>query len=259
MTAPASQEGNAPRSRTARVVVVTGAARGIGRCIASHFHAHGDTVVITDIDLAAARNCARELGTAPPAMRMDVRDAAEVAAVLQHIDSQVGAIAVLVNNAGLMTQGGFANTDAAAFEAMLQTNVAGIYHCVQRVAPLMTQRKRGAIVNLASVSSVRGGGSVGNVWYGASKAAVVAMTAGLARELGPHGVRVNAISPSVIETDMVRPFLTPPVRERVMTRFPLARLATVDDVARMALFLASDDAAFVTGQNVAVDGGFLTN
>jgi NAD(P)-dependent dehydrogenase (short-subunit alcohol dehydrogenase family) len=243
----------------ARVVVITGAARGIGRCIASHFHAHGDTVLITDLDLAAAQACARELGTANPALRMDVRDAAEVAAALQHIDAQIGPIDVLVNNAGLMTQGSFANTDAAAFETMLQTNVAGIYHCVQSIAPLMSARKRGVIINLASVSSVRGGGSVGNVWYGATKAAVVAMTAGLARELAPHGVRVNAISPSVIETEMVREFLTPQVRERVMTRFPMGRLATVEDVARMALCLASSDAAFVTGQNIAVDGGFLTN
>ncbi len=216
-------------------------------------------MLITDIDLAAAQTCAREFGTANPAIRMDVRDASEVAAVLQRIDAQVGKIEVLINNAGLMTQGGFAGTGAAAFETMLQTNVTGIFNCVQSVAPLMTQRKRGAIINIASVSSVRGGGSVGNVWYGATKAAVVAMTAGLARELGPHGVRVNAISPSVIETEMVRPFLTSAVRERVMTRFPLGRLATVEDVARMALFLASDDAAFVTGQNIAVDGGFLTN
>ncbi len=243
----------------ARVIVVTGAARGIGRCVAAHFHAQGDAVVVTDLDLATAQTCARELGTLHPALRMDVRDAAEVAAVLQRIDAQIGTIDVLINNAGLMTQGGFANTGAQAFETMLQTNVTGIFNCVQSVAPLMTQRKRGAIVNIASVSSVRGGGSVGNVWYGATKAAVVAMTAGLARELGPHGVRVNAISPSVIETEMVRPFLTSAVRERVMTRFPLGRLATVEDVARMALFLASDDAAFVTGQNIAVDGGFLTN
>ncbi len=97
------------------------------------------------------------------------------------------------------------------------------------------------------------------VWYGASKAAVVAMTAGLARELGSHGVRVNAISPGVVETDMVHEFMTPQVRERVLTRFPMGRLATADDGARMAVFLASDGAAFVTGQTVAVDGGFLTN
>lgn len=142
---------------------------------------------------------------------------------------------------------------------MVGVNITGIFNCVQAVAPLMIARKRGAIINLASVSSVRGGGAVGNVWYGATKAAVVAMTAGLARELGPHGVRVNAISPGVVETDMVREFMTPQVRERVLTRFPMGRLATADDVASMAVFLASDGAALVTGQTVGVDGGFLTN
>ncbi|MDE2503903.1 MAG: SDR family oxidoreductase, partial [Burkholderiales bacterium] len=169
-----------------------------------------------------------------------------------------GAIDVLVNNAGRMTQGPFEQTPVAEFEALFAVNVGGIYHLVQAVAARMRLRRRGAIVNLASVSSVRGGGAVGNVWYGASKAAVVALTAGLARELGPQGVRVNAISPGLVETDMVRPFLTPEHRARVLARFPMGRLATVDDVARLALFLCSDDAGFINGQTVAVDGGFLT-
>ncbi len=249
---------NQPQPRRARIVVVTGAARGIGRCIASHFIAAGDVVIVTDIDAAAAQACAREIGSATASLHMDVTDAAQVNDVLRRIDAEHGAIDVLVNNAGLMTTGPFAQTPSAAFGAMLDVNVKGIYNGVQAVAPLMIRRREGVIINLASVSSVRGGGSVGNVWYGATKAAVVAMTSGLARELGPHGVRVNAISPGVIETDMVRQFMTPTLREKVLTRFPLARLAGVDDVARMALFLASSDAAFITGQTVAVDGGFLT-
>ncbi|MEQ1806687.1 MAG: SDR family NAD(P)-dependent oxidoreductase [Burkholderiaceae bacterium] len=243
----------------ARIVVVTGAARGIGRCIATHFIAAGDVVFVTDIDEPAATACVREIGSTTPAIPMDVRDAAQVRSVLERIDAEHGGVDVLINNAGLMTTGPFAQTSREEFAAMLDVNVAGIFNGVQAVAPLMIRRRQGAIVNIASVSSVRGGGSVGNVWYGASKAAVVAMTSGLARELGPHGVRVNAISPGVIETDMVRKFMTPQLRERVLTRFPLARLATVDDVGRMAVFLASREAAFVTGQTIAVDGGFLTS
>jgi NAD(P)-dependent dehydrogenase (short-subunit alcohol dehydrogenase family) len=246
-----------PEGRSARIVVVTGAARGIGRAIASRFGAAGDVVIVTDIDFPRAQACAREIGAAA-ALHMDVCDAAQVNAVLQRLDAEHGAIDVLVNNAGLMTTGPFAQTAGDSFGAMLDVNVKGIFDCVQAVAPLMIRRRQGVIINIASVSSVRGGGSVGNVWYGASKAAVVAMTSGLARELGPHGVRVNAISPGVIETDMVRQYMTPTLREKVLTRFPLARLATVDDVARMALFLASSEAAFVSGQTVAVDGGFLT-
>ena len=242
-----------------RVALVTGAARGIGRCIATALAQAGHFVVVTDLDEGGAQVAAGAMGNAAMALRMDVRDADEVSSVVAQVLATHGAIDVLVNNAGLMTRGPGRQTTAAQFEAMLATNVTGIFHCVQAVAPAMAARGRGAIVNLASVSSVRGGGSVGNVWYGATKAAVVAMTAGLARELGPQGVRVNAISPGVIVTDMTRDFLTPPVQERVLMRFPLGRLATVDDVAAMAVFLASDAAAFVTGQTVAVDGGFLTN
>lgn len=245
-------------SRPARIVVVTGAARGIGRCIASHFSAAGDVVIVTDIDAAGAGACAHAIGCAAPSIPMDVRDAAQVNEVLGRIDAEQGGVDVLINNAGLMTKGPFAETSREEFDAMWAVNVIGIFNAVQAVAPIMIRRRQGVIVNIASVSSVRGGGSVGNVWYGASKAAVVAMTSGLARELGAHGVRVNAISPGVIETDMVRKFMTPQLREKVLTRFPLARLATVDDVARMAVFLASAEAGFVTGQTIAVDGGFLT-
>ncbi|MDE2394375.1 MAG: glucose 1-dehydrogenase [Burkholderiales bacterium] len=239
-------------------VLVTGAARGIGRAIAERFAGAGHRVVVTDLDAAAARACADAIGGQAMALALDVRDPAQAAAAVEAACARHGAIEVLVNNAGRMTQGPFEQTAAADFEALLAVNVGGIYHLVQAVALGMRQRGRGAILNLASVSSVRGGGAVGNVWYGASKAAVVALTAGLARELGPQGVRVNAISPGLVETEMVRPFLTPETRARVLTRFPMGRLATVDDVARLALFLCSDDAGFVNGQTVAVDGGFLT-
>lgn len=241
------------------VAVVTGAARGIGQRIAAHLVEAGYFVVVTDIDENGARTCAHAFGASARAERMDVCDRGRVNALLEGVATDHDGVDVLVNNAGRMTQGPFAKTTRDEFDAMVGVNMTGIFNCVQAVAPLMISRARGAIINLASVSSVRGGGAVGNIWYGATKAAVVAMTAGLARELGPHGVRVNAISPGVVETDMVREVMTPQVRERVLTRFPMGRLATANDVARMAVFLASDGAAFVTGQTVAVDGGFLTN
>lgn len=241
-----------------RIVLVTGAGRGLGRCIAEHFAREGDTVIVSDLDEALAHDSAEAIGSPATAVRMDVRDAKAVNRVIDDAVSRHGAIDVLVNNAGRMTQGPFAATSRSTWEDLVATNITGIFHCVQAAAPSMAARRCGVIVNMASVSSVRGGGAVGNVWYGATKAAVVAMTAGLARELGPSGVRVNAISPGVVETDMTRDALAQ-LDGRVLARFPLGRIAMPDDVARMAVFLASGAASFVTGQTIAVDGGFLTS
>jgi 3-oxoacyl-[acyl-carrier protein] reductase len=121
----------------------------------------------------------------------------------------------------------------------------------------MSGRPNSAIVNIASISAEKGGGVFGNVWYASTKAAVIAITRGLGRELGPRGIRVNAISPGVVDTEMVHPLLTPALREAVLGRVPLGRLTTEDDIARCAVFLASDQASFITGETVVVDGGFL--
>jgi 3-oxoacyl-[acyl-carrier protein] reductase len=128
---------------------------------------------------------------------------------------------------------------------------------VQAAVPVMRGRAGAAIVNIASVAHEKGGGAIGNVWYGATKAAVVAMTRGLGRELGPQGIRVNAIAPVVIETEMVRDALTPELRQKALGRIPLGRFAQAEDVARVAVFLASEAASFITGETIAVDGGFL--
>jgi len=258
MAAPADTGAGHPyASLRGKVVLVTGAARGLGRAMAGRFAQAGCRVWATDMDEPGARACANEMGAPAQAARMDVRDPGEVAAAVARILEADGRIDVLVNNAGRMTQGGYADTSHADWNEQLAVNVGGIFNCVQAVAPVMAAQRAGAIVNIGSVSAMRGGGAVGNLWYGATKAAVHAMTVGLARELGRHGVRVNAIAPGVVETDMVRDFLTPQLKEKVLQRFPLGRLATREDVAGLCLFLASDLAAFVTGEAIAVDGGFL--
>lgn len=238
-----------------KVAVVTGAAREISAAIARHFANEGCSVYIADIDSDGARECAAKLGDRAQHVRLDVTDRREVRAVLEGIDRSAGGIDVLVNNAGVMATGPALAMPDEVWDDLLSVNLTGIFNCVQTAAPAMIARRRGVIINIASVSAFRGGGTFGNVWYGATKAAVVALTKGLARELGPHGVRVNAIAPSVVETEMVAAKVTPEIRGEILTKFPLGRLAKTDDVAGMAVFLASDLASFITGETVAVDGG----
>ncbi len=229
---------------TARVALVTGAAQGIGARIAERFEHDGYFVYRADI--AAGTN-----------LQMDVTDRPGVSSAFERIRNEKGGLDVLVNNAGLLASGSFDKTTADAWDRLLAVNVTGVYNCCQAAVPAMSGRAGASIINIASVSHERGGGAVGNVWYGATKAAVVAITRGLGRELGPQGIRVNAIAPGMLETEMVREVLTPALREKIMARFPLGRFADPDDVAKLALFLASDSASFITGETIAVDGGFL--
>jgi 3-oxoacyl-[acyl-carrier protein] reductase len=162
-----------------------------------------------------------------------------------------------VNDAGLIASGPADRTSGEEWDRLVAVNLTGIFNCIQAALPAMAGRAGASIINLASVSAEKGGGAIGNVWYGTTKAGVVALTKGLGRELGPRGIRVNAISPAVVDTDMTHDMLTPEMRGKVMARIPLGRLAEKDDVARLALFLACDDSAFITGETIAVDGGFL--
>ncbi len=240
-----------------KVALVTGAARGVGAHIARRFADHGCLVYVSDVDLPAASAFATELGTRGAAIALDVRDRAAVLAAVERIERERGGLDVLVNNAGLLANGPFDATAGEAWDNLVAVNLTGVYNCVQAVVPAMRRRGGGSIINIASVSHEKGGGAFGNVWYGATKAGVVAMTKGLGRELGPYAIRVNAIAPAVVATDMVRSLLTPEMRERIVARIPLGRLAEPEDVAQLALFLASDASSFITGETIAVDGGFL--
>jgi len=137
-------------------------------------------------------------------------------------------------------------------------NVAGVLYCVKAAIPTLRKQHYGRIINLASVSALRGGGSIGNTLYGATKAGVAALTMGLARELGGNGITVNAIAPAVADTAMTHAALTDEARQKILARIPLGRLASLSDIADLAVFLASDRAGFITGAVIPVDGGVLT-
>lgn len=244
-----------------RVAVVTGGAAGIGEAIARVLAREGCQVAILDRDAGAAAKAAAafaECGSPGHAAAADVGDAAAVAKVFSAIADRYGRLDILVNAAGLLSTGPVADLPDAEWDRISRVNVSGILHCVRAAVPAMARQRAGRIVNIASISAMRGGGSIGNTLYGASKAAVVALTMGLARELGPQGITVNAIAPAVVDTAMTHAQLTEEARQKIIARIPLGRLASLADVAEVAAFIASDRAQFITGAVIPVDGGILT-
>jgi 3-oxoacyl-[acyl-carrier protein] reductase len=246
---------------TGRVALVTGGGAGFGAAIAQALAREGCVLVIADRDAAAAGRTAQALraaGSRAEAVELDVADAASVASALAPFDGATRRLDVLVNCAGLLSTGLVADLPASEWERVARVNVMGVLNCSKAaIAPMRVQR-HGRIVNIASVSAMRGGGSVGNTLYGAAKAAVSALTMGLARELGADGITVNAVAPAIAETAMTRAALTPEAREKILARIPLGRLAEPADIAALVAFLASDRAAFMTGTVIPVDGGILT-
>ena len=238
----------------ARVALVTGGASGLGFGIAAALHAEGCDVHVADLDYAAAERAVGTMGARSHALRMDVTDAADV---MQKIGA-VGSIDILVNSAGILQTASVFESSPGDWQKICAVNLSGVFHCVKAAIPAMCERRHGRIINIASVSAQRGGGAFGNVLYGTTKAGVLAMTRGLARELGPHGITVNSISPGVVETAMTQSRLQPELRARMLERFPLQRFPAVSEVVSLALYLASDLGAAITGQDLVVDCGFLT-
>jgi 3-oxoacyl-[acyl-carrier protein] reductase len=243
-----------------RVAFVTGGGAGIGEAIARALAAEGCIIVVADRDQTAAERVAASIrrdGCSGHAVTVDVGDNDAVEKAFAAVRG-AGAPHILVNAAGLLSVGPVAGLPAGEFDRVARVNISGIIHCVNAAIPAMTTARAGRIINVASISAMRGGGSVGNALYGATKAGVVALTMGLARELGPSGITVNAVAPAIVDTAMTHAALTEEARQRILTRIPLSRFAMTSDVADLVVFLASSRASFITGATIPVDGGILT-
>ncbi|HYF09285.1 MAG TPA: SDR family oxidoreductase [Acetobacteraceae bacterium] len=235
-----------------RIAIVTGGASGIGAAIARRFAAEGATVIAADI--AAPEGPLS--GDAPLlSIRVDVSEEASVAAMAEAVRTRFGRIDLLVTSAGIARDIPFLDTPVEVLDRIHAVNVRGTFLCAQACARVMRDAGTGgAIVTIASVSGLRG--NSGRAAYGASKGAVVTMTQVMAMDLAPHGIRANVIAPGPIETPMAAAVHTPEVRAAWTRATMLRRYGTPEEVAGAAAFLCSDDAAYITGQVLAVDGGF---
>jgi len=239
-----------------KVALVTGASRGIGRAIALALSEAGAAVVVNYRD---NRNQADETvaqvdrrGGAAIAWQADVANEDQVRQMIEGISSRFNRLDILVNNAGIINDLLFLQMEKGDWNSVLQTNLFGTYHCCRTALKGMVLRRWGRIINLSSIAAFHGGRGQTN--YAASKGAINAFTRSLAAEVGPKGITVNAIAPGLIATDMSRGVLSLSdniVRERI----PLRRVGTATDVAPLAVFLASEAAAYITGQVIHVDGG----
>ncbi|MFL6416674.1 MAG: SDR family NAD(P)-dependent oxidoreductase [Bryobacteraceae bacterium] len=241
------------------MALVTGAGRGIGRGCALELARAGAHLVISDVNLPNAEAVAREvaaLGRQTLAIGVDVSSEDQVNEMVRQAVERFSRVDILVNNAGIVTTGRVTEITVETWDRTMAVNLKGVFLCSKAVFPLMIRQQDGRIINIASVAGKRGGGLHGNSCYAASKGGVIAFTKSLAREGGPYNVRVNAITPALIQTDMLDG-LTQDKFEQIIEALPLRRAGTPQDVAAAACFLASDASAFMTGEIMDVDGGLM--
>ena len=235
-----------------KVVMVTGGAAGIGRVTAENFAKEGARIAICDVNPEAGETAAKALGPEASFEKVDVADSTGVSSWVEGVFEKYGQIDVLVNNAGITRDSLIMRMKEADWDAVIGVNLKSAFNCIKAVSKIMVKQRSGRIINLASVVGVMG--NPGQANYVASKAGMIGLTKTVAKELGARGITVNAVAPGFIETDMTE-VLSDKVREAMLSMIPLQRAGTPQDVADTITFLASDSAAYITGQVLHVTGG----
>lgn len=248
-----------------KVCIIAGAAslRGIGYATAELFAEHGAKIVV--LDLMMSQQLSEEIKTSIDrktqrnadvlGVQCDISDAVSCKQAVEKVLARYGTIDCLINSAAVVKSQPLLEIGEKDFDLMISVNLKGAFNLSQSVLPVFLSQKSGAVVNVASVAAQRGGGLVGGSHYAASKGGVISLTKSIAREFGPHGIRANAICPSMTETGMLDGNVSPEQFEQIVAAIPLKRAGKARDIAGACLFLASDLAAYVTGATIDVNGG----
>ncbi|MDP6532670.1 MAG: 3-oxoacyl-ACP reductase FabG [Candidatus Marinimicrobia bacterium] len=239
---------------TDKVAVITGAAKGIGKAVAALFAEEGAHVAIADFDSKTGKATAEDIGAAASFFEVDVQNSGSVAQLFKDVKQHFGRVDILINNAGILMDSTLKKLDEEKFDRVIDVNLKGVYLCTKEVADIMREQGGGVIVNASSI--VGKSGNFGQTNYVASKAGVIGMTKVWAKELARDGIRVNAVAPGFIKTDMTAG-IPEHVIEMLSEKIPLGRWGDPTEVAQLYCFLASDLSSYINGETINVDGGAL--
>lgn len=242
-----------------KVAIVTGSGspRGIGRCAALALAAQGAVVTVADTNVGGAMAVVKEIqemGGKGMGVQLDVTSQESVDTMIETVLAQYGKIDILINNAGISQRLSVAEMEDTDMRRIFEVNMIGLFRCAKAVLPAMKQQGHGRIINTASVAGKRGGGIFGGAHYSASKAAVLGFSKNLAREVAPYNITVNCVAPGLTDTD-IWSTLSKETADTIIRDIPLGRPAKTEEVAAAMLFLASDEASYITGEEIDVNGG----